>query len=125
MPALKTKLDNYLLNVVIQRDESVQICSPLVLVKKPDGNIRVAVDYRNLNQVLVPYVGSIPDMKSLFNFEVVNFEYVLVTYPVRPPSKLSPIYRGPLIIVEKVHNNIFKCQDIISNKVLELNVDNR
>lgn len=48
MPALKAELDNYLLNVVIQRAESAQICSPLVLVKKPDGNIRVAVDYRNL-----------------------------------------------------------------------------
>ena len=62
-------------------------------------------------------------MKSLFNYVLGNFEYVLVTYPVHPPSKLSPIYRGSLIIVEKVHNNIFKCQDIISNKVLELNVD--
>lgn len=65
-------------------------------------------------------------VKEIIEEEVVNFEigeYVLVTYPVRPPSKLSPVYRGPLIIVEKVHNNIFKCQDIISNKVLEFNVD--
>jgi hypothetical protein len=50
-------------------------------------------------------------------------EYVLVTYPTRPPSKLSPIYRGPFIVVEKVRDDIYKCRDITSNKVLEFHVD--
>ena len=34
-------------------------------------------------------------------------EYVLITYPVRAPNKLSPIYRGPLIIVEKIRDEIY------------------
>lgn len=78
MPALKVELDQYLLNGIIKRAEVAEVSSPLVLVKKPDGNIRVAVDYRNLNQVLVPYAGSIPDMKSLFNFVLGNHYFAKV-----------------------------------------------
>ena len=58
--------------------------------------------------------------------EVSSFEigdYVLVTYPVRPPDKLTPIYRGPLIVVEKVSDDVYKCRDIISNKILTFHVD--
>ncbi len=33
-------------------------------------------------------------------------EYVLVTYPERPPDKLSPMYQGPFIIVDK---NVMIC----------------
>jgi hypothetical protein len=50
-------------------------------------------------------------------------DYVLVTYPVQPPSKLSPIYRGPLMVVEKVRDDIVKCRDLVSTKLVELHVD--
>ena len=50
-------------------------------------------------------------------------DYVLITYPVQPPSKLSPIYRGPLIIVEKIRDDLFKCRDLVSTKLVELHVD--
>ena len=45
-------------------------------------------------------------------------DYVMLTYPTRPPHKLSPIYRGPLKIVEKIRGDIFKCQDLISNNLV-------
>ncbi len=50
-------------------------------------------------------------------------DYVLVTYPVRPPDKLSPIYRGPLIVMEKVSDDIYRCKDIISGKILTFHVE--
>jgi hypothetical protein len=50
-------------------------------------------------------------------------DYVLLTYPTQPPHKLSPIYRGPLLIIDKVREDIFKLKDIISGKVNNFHVD--
>lgn len=50
-------------------------------------------------------------------------DYVLVTYPVQPPDKLSPILRGPMIVIEKVSDGIYKCRDIISNKLKDYHVN--
>ncbi len=50
-------------------------------------------------------------------------EYVLVTHATQPPSKLSPIYRGPFIVVQKVRDDIVKCRDITSNKLVDFHVD--
>jgi hypothetical protein len=50
-------------------------------------------------------------------------DYVLITYPSRPPNKLSPLYRGPMIIVDKENDNIFSVTDLVSNKILRLHVD--
>jgi hypothetical protein len=50
-------------------------------------------------------------------------DYVLITYPTRPPHKLSPIYRGPLEIVSKVRDDIFTLRDLISGKQMDFHVD--
>jgi transposase InsO family protein len=50
-------------------------------------------------------------------------DYVLVTYPSRPPHKLASPYRGPLKIVECVRDDIYRCLELASNQVLEFHVD--
>ncbi len=52
MPRLKETLDQMLLDNVIEPTDTAGFASPLVLVAKPDGSIRVAVDYRDLNASL-------------------------------------------------------------------------
>jgi hypothetical protein len=47
-------------------------------------------------------------------------DFVLATYSQQSPHKLAPIHRGPLQIIEKVGDNIVKCQDIFTGKVLEM-----
>ncbi len=42
---------------------------------------------------------------------------------MRPPDKLSPIYRDPLIVMEKVSDDIYKCRDIIIGKILTFHVE--
>jgi hypothetical protein len=39
-------------------------------------------------------------------------DYVLVSYPNRPPSKLAPRWRGPMVIVEQIGSNSYSCQDL-------------
>jgi hypothetical protein len=43
-------------------------------------------------------------------------DYVLLDYPVRPPTKLAPAWRGPLVVIEKVGSNTYRCQDLVSLK---------
>jgi reverse transcriptase-like protein/integrase-like protein/chromodomain-containing protein len=47
----------------------------------------------------------------------VEGDFVLVSYPSRPPSKLSPRWRGPFLILER-QNNTYVCQDILTNSTL-------
>ena len=49
-------------------------------------------------------------------------DYVLLTYPSRPPTKLSAMYRGPLIVLERKRDDMFQLQDLISEKVLTVHV---
>ena len=50
-------------------------------------------------------------------------DYVLLQYPTRPPSKLSPIYRGPMIIIEKMRDNLFQCLDLVPNSKINVHID--
>jgi cleavage and polyadenylation specificity factor subunit 1 len=51
-------------------------------------------------------------------------DYVLLTYPSNyPPSKLSPRLRGPFIVIEKLHDSIYRVQDLISNKSLDVHIN--
>jgi hypothetical protein len=49
-------------------------------------------------------------------------DYVLLSYPNRPPNKISPIYRGPLVIVDK-EDAVYTCSDLISNKNIRVHAD--
>ena len=49
-------------------------------------------------------------------------DYVLVTYPSRSPSKLSPVYKGPLKIAEKKREDLFVVVDIANNKKYPVHV---
>jgi hypothetical protein len=45
-------------------------------------------------------------------------DYVVVSYPGRGPTKLTPRWRGPLIVVA-VKGSLFSCQDLLSLKVTD------
>jgi hypothetical protein len=59
------------------------------------------------------------DAKHIFNIG----DYALVTYPNRPPHKLAPRYRGPMVIVDQKHPDIFVCRDVITEKDISVHVD--
>lgn len=44
-------------------------------------------------------------------------DYVLASYPGRPPNKLAPRWRGPLVVVE-ANGNTYRCQDLLSQKLV-------
>lgn len=55
------------------------------------------------------------DPGKLPDFEV--GDYVVVSYPGRPPGKLMPKWRGPFALVE-VGTSLCKCQDLRDNRLL-------
>jgi hypothetical protein len=65
-----------------------------------------------------------PSVRTKGNIEDLTIgEYVLVTYPERPPDKLSPVYQGPFIIVDKKRDDIFICRDLLTEKDVEFHAD--
>jgi hypothetical protein len=49
-------------------------------------------------------------------------DYVLVSYPERPPDKLTPKWRGPMLVVE-IKNQTYYCQDLLTQKVIPFFMD--
>ena len=43
-------------------------------------------------------------------------DYVLLTYPNRPPNKLAGMYRGPKFITSMDRPDLVKVRDLITNK---------
>ena len=52
---------------MIKKISDSEMASPLVLVKKPDNSIRVAVDYRELNALIKPTANQLPYQQLLFS----------------------------------------------------------
>jgi hypothetical protein len=48
---------------------------------------------------------------------------VLVSYPERPPDKLTPRWRGPMEIVGVKGENTYSCRSLLDNKVEDFFVD--
>ncbi|NJO65356.1 MAG: hypothetical protein HC836_46870 [Richelia sp. RM2_1_2] len=60
---------------------------------------------------------------KLVDLEPIQFgEYVLLSYPSKPPNKLASLYRGPLQVVDKRGNNLYRLLDLISNKVIQVHI---
>ena len=53
-------------------------------------------------------------------FEV--YDLVLVAYPVRPPNKLFPYWKGPYRVLEKIRTNVYLCKHLTNNVIRELDV---
>jgi hypothetical protein len=51
---------------VIEKVEGAEMASPLVVVPKPDGKIRLAVDYRELNNIIIETAHQLPYQQTLF-----------------------------------------------------------
>ncbi|KPA73067.1 hypothetical protein ABB37_10147 [Leptomonas pyrrhocoris] len=49
-------------------------------------------------------------------------DYVVVSYPDRPPSKLAPRWRGPLIIADRVGSDMYQCQDLVTHRFTDFHV---
>lgn len=49
-------------------------------------------------------------------------EYVLLLYPNRPSSKLNAVYRGPMIVLDRPHPDIYTLGDLITNKQFSIHV---
>ena len=63
-------------------------------------------------------------LKNVWTSKEFNIgDYVLITYPNRPPHKLAPKLRGPLIIVDKSHPDIFVCRDLVTEKDISVHIE--
>jgi len=47
-------------------------------------------------------------------------DYVLLSYPSRPPTKLAGLYRGPMMVHKKIRKDIYEVLDLITNKVSQV-----
>ena len=59
LEGVKSQIDEWLREGILSRSES-EYASPLVVVKKKDGDIRLCVDYRDLNKKTVKDAYPIP-----------------------------------------------------------------
>jgi hypothetical protein len=66
VPKVKAELDRLVKWGVLIPVQDVEMAAPLVIVRKPDGSIRLAVDYRELNQYVVPNASQLPLQEMLF-----------------------------------------------------------
>src|SRR5690606_37920187 len=66
MPKVKTMIDQYVEQGVLERVSKARFAAPLVLIEKNDGDLRMAVDYKELNSCLEANADSIPAAHDLF-----------------------------------------------------------
>ena len=66
MVPLKALIDQFVIKGVLVSDISCTHASPLVIVHKMEGGIRMAVDYREVNQYLRVSANQLPYQDMLF-----------------------------------------------------------
>ena len=99
---LEEKVDeeiNRLLEGNIIRESKSPWNSPVVVVKKADGKIRLCIDYRELNAVTIRPIYPIPDSKSLFDsldgsifFSTVDLSKAYYQCPVKEVDKCKTAF---------------------------------
>jgi hypothetical protein len=63
---LKALIDQFVAENVLIADHNCAFASPLVVVHKKGGDIRMAVDYREVNQQLETTANQLPFQPTLF-----------------------------------------------------------
>ena len=69
-PHIQEKVDKEvqkLLDLGIIRPSSSHVCFPIVVAKKPDGSIRLCVDYSELNKWTIPLRFPMPNIESILD----------------------------------------------------------
>ena len=51
----------------IIRESTSPLSFPLIVVRKPNGDLRLCVDYRKLNEITMRPIYPIPDTRTLFD----------------------------------------------------------
>jgi hypothetical protein len=102
------------MDVLVSGDE-VPVNKYLVELKRVQAEL-IARSQDHLSKEAKIREGRVPsvDPNPQNSFDI--GEYVLMSYPSRPPTKLNSMYRGPLVIMEKSRNDLFKVLDLITNK---------
>jgi hypothetical protein len=72
---LKVEIGRMVIKGILVPTDTATVSSLLVIVPKPDNSIRVAVDYRQLNDNIEPFGGNLPNMKSSFPYVAGNKYY--------------------------------------------------
>ena len=68
-------------------------------------------------RVIDEYLSKSPEQPT----EIQDGDYVLVSYPAKPPSKLHPRWKGPMLVVE--HSlSTYHCQDVNTLKIHQLHI---
>jgi hypothetical protein len=49
-------------------------------------------------------------------------DYILLSYPSRPPSKLPGLYRGPLVVHRKLRKDLYEVRDLITSKIYQVHI---
>jgi len=49
-------------------------------------------------------------------------DYVLLTYPSRPPSKLAGLYRGPMVVNRRLRQDLYEVRDLITDRLSDVHI---
>ena len=77
----------------------------------------VVIAAEHQQKVIDDYLAKTPDGPTEFK----EGDYVLVTYPDRPPTKLHPKWKGPMIVVGR-RDAVYECQDVSTLRVSSFHV---
>lgn len=103
---VKSELE-YMLNMGIVRYSNSPYCSPIVVVKKKEGNIRVCIDFRKLNEITVFDAEPIPNQEELF-CELSQAKYYTKLdltrgywqIPLKEECKMYTAFQSPIGLLE-------------------------
>jgi hypothetical protein len=102
-----TSYDGVVVSDYLKQLQTVQ----LELIQKSKDHLEASAIHRDASVILDP--------STTFQAG----DYVLLSYPSRPPSKLSALYRGPMQIVARNRSDLYEVLDLVSNKILKVHLN--